>query len=214
MLDWLQRYLSQPLAARLLRTLPATDPWQRYPAVVPLSRYGQGADHAFRWYFEGESRVSVATIDEVLDWLRGCEYVRDLELFDEADLWQHPCHFETLRKGDCEDFSLWGWRKLVRLGYAAEFVAGHCTTPGHCPAGHTWIVFPDGDEQFLFDPVMRSRAEMIRPLAEVRHEYVPEVSVDDQLVRYVYAGYYLRRQGHTSVPEVRHAALGLQPATS
>lgn len=207
MFDWLQRYLSRPLAERLLRTLPACDPWQRYPATVPLSRYGQGAQRAFRWYFEGESRVPVQNIEEVLDWLLGCDYARDPDLFLEDDLWQHPCHFETLRKGDCEDFSLWGWRKLVRLGYTAEFVAGRCTTPGCAPAGHTWIIFPEDDELFLFDPVMRSRAEMIRPLAEVQHEYVPEVSVDGQFVHYVYAGYYLQRQGRPPSPEMRHATM-------
>jgi hypothetical protein len=45
-------------------------------------------------------------------------------LFGEADFWQHPSTFERLRTGDCEDFAVWAWRKLIELGYDVDLVAG------------------------------------------------------------------------------------------
>ncbi len=209
MLRLVLAYLSRPLTRWLLRTAPVADPWERFPASVPLRRFGLGARRAFRWYFEGQSAVEVRSVEQVQDWLLACTYVRDPVLFREDDFWQHPCTFEQLRRGDCEDFCLWAWRKLVRLGYDAEFVAGRCLAPGCSPAGHTWILFRQRGRVFLFDPVMRRRNEMIRSLDDVRHEYLPEVSVDGGFRRYVYAGYYLRRAGRMPAPETRHAPMAL-----
>lgn len=125
-------------------------------------------------------------------WLLGCEYIRDPELFQEVDFWQHPTTFEHLRKGDCEDFALWAWRALVHLGYEAEFVAGHWAPPGAEPAGHAWVLFSDAGRPHLFDPVIRDADGMVRPIATVRDEYLPEVSVDGRFNRYVYGGYFQR----------------------
>jgi hypothetical protein len=202
MLRILGTYLSKPIARLLLRTLPLEDPWQRFASAVPLGVYGLGARRDFNWYFEGESAVQVRSIGEVQEWLLGCAYVSDPNLFQEADFWQHPCTFEQLRKGDCEDFSLWAWRKLVRLGYDAEFVAGRCVQPGCAETdhGHTWVVFRENGAVYLFDPTIRACAHMIRPLDTVRCEYIPEVSVDQHFTRYAYAGYYLRRRGENAPP--------------
>lgn len=193
----LATYLSKPFSRWLLRTLPQENPWKRFPSPVPLGIFGMGARRDFNWYFEGESTVDVRSIEEIKGWLLQCEYVSDPDLFREADFWQHPCTFEQLKKGDCEDFSLWAWRKLVRLGYDVEFVAGRCMLPG-CSEhghGHTWLVYRDKGATYVFDPIIRDPAQMIRPLEYVRKEYVPEVSVDKQFNRYVYAGYYLQRRG-------------------
>lgn len=187
-------YVSRPLSRLLLRTLPLDDPWARYSSPVPLGHYGIGARQEFRWYFDGESAVTVGTLDEIQTWLLGCTYARDPELFHEADYWQHPCTFEHLRRGDCEDFTLWAWRKMARLGYDAEFVAGRCTQPGCDATGHTWILFQQDGITYLFDPVIRKKDLMIRPLDDVRYEYAPEVSVDRHFNRYVYAGHFLHRQ--------------------
>ncbi|MFQ5569275.1 MAG: hypothetical protein ACE5G0_06345 [Rhodothermales bacterium] len=178
-----------------MRMLPLGDPWKRFVSAVPLSVYGMGAQRDFCWYFEGKSVVEVRSIEEIQEWLLGCGYARDPDLFHEADFWQHPCTFEQLRKGDCEDFSLWAWRKMVRLGYDAEFVAGRSLHPGCQAVGHTWVLFRQDGRTYLFDTIMQDREEMIRPLEEVAHEYNPEVSVDGTLTRYVYAGYYLKWQG-------------------
>lgn len=37
----------------------------------------------FRWYFEGESIVTVADVSALCDWLRGCEYINDQAIFHE-----------------------------------------------------------------------------------------------------------------------------------
>ncbi len=190
-------YFSKPLSRLLMRLLPLDNPWERFVASVPLSVYGMGSRREFRWYFEGRSSVEVQSIEEVQEWLLGCEYVSDPDLFQEADFWQHPCTFEQLRKGDCEDFALWAWRKMVRLGYQTEFVAGQFVLPdypdyGH---GHTWLLFEKEGVLYLFDPIIPERDHMIQPLDAVCHEYIPEVSVDQHFNRYAYAGYYLKRRG-------------------
>ena len=114
MLRILATYLSKPLARLLLRTVPLENPWERFVSSVPLGRYGLGARRDFAWYFEGQSTVEVETIEDMQEWLLGCAYASDPDLFQEADFWQHPCTFEQLRKGDCEDFSLWAWRRRSR----------------------------------------------------------------------------------------------------
>jgi hypothetical protein len=114
----------RPAWRLILRVLPHEDPWTRLQYRVPVHRYGLGAKHDFAWYFEGDSGVSAENIGDVCDWLLSCEYVRDPELFHEADFWQHPRTFEQLRRGDCEDHALWAWRKLVELGYDADLVSG------------------------------------------------------------------------------------------
>ncbi len=190
-------YFSKPLSRLLMRLLPLDNPWERFASSVPLSVYGMGSQREFRWYFEGRSSVEIQSIEEIQEWLLGCEYVSDPDLFQEADFWQHPCTFEQLRKGDCEDFALWAWRKLVRLGYQAEFVAGRCVQPGcfETDHGHTWLLFEKEGVLYLFDPIIRERDHMIQPLDAVCHEYIPEVSVDQHFNRYAYAGYYLKRRG-------------------
>jgi hypothetical protein len=202
-------YLTKPISRFLLRMLPLDSPWERFASPVPLRIYGMGAQRDFRWYFEGRSAVEIQSIEDVQEWLLGCEYASDADLFQEADFWQHPCTFEQLRRGDCEDFALWAWRKLVRLGYAAEFVAGRCIQPGcdDVDHGHTWVLFEKDTVVYLFDPIIRERDEMIQPLDAVRHEYVPEVSVDQHFNSYAYAGYYLKRRSETRAARRRPSAV-------
>ena len=129
-------------------------------------------------------------IDSMKDWLSECEYIADDALFNERDVWQHPVTFERLRRGDCEDFSLWTWRKLVESGFEAEFVAGWVVYPGDEFKGHTWVLFEDGGHAHVFDPVVNDLSRMVVPLEEVVEWYVPQVSVDGKLKQFVYGGYY------------------------
>ena len=62
---------------------------------MPASVFGPGSRQSFDKYFEGESCVRVGTIDDIVAWLQTCEYVTDLELFREPDVWQHPAIFEN-----------------------------------------------------------------------------------------------------------------------
>lgn len=184
--------IPRPMRRLLLRSLRLRDPWLRVPHPVPLERYGAGARRDFCWYFEGTSRVRVTSVADAVSWLLGCEYMRDPELFQEVDHWQHPSTFEQLRRGDCEDFALWGWRQLVHLGLDAEFVAGRWMQPEAQPGNHAWILFREAGRLWVFDPVIRDAGQMVRPLTAVRDEYLPEVSVDGKLQRYVYGGYAVR----------------------
>jgi hypothetical protein len=173
----------------LLQTTRA-EPWQRFPCKVPLHVYGAGSRHEFSWYLEGESGVDVDSIDDICAWLLTCRYRCDPKLFGLPDYWQHPCAFERLRQGDCEDYALWAWRKMIELDMDAEFVAGHIRYPDGSTRGHTWVLFRDADGTWLFDPVVCQLTRMILPLQDVANAYLPEVSVDAAMVRYAYGGYY------------------------
>jgi len=94
------------------------EPWERLSHGIAPPQFGAGSHHDFRWYFEGQSTVSVKDMAAICEWLADCEYVRDP--VHERDFWQHPKTFEQLRKGDCEDHALWAWRKLTELGISAD----------------------------------------------------------------------------------------------
>ena len=172
-----------------LRLFPVRDPWQRLPYEAPLAVFGDGARHGFDWVFEGESAVGVASLDDILDWLADCRYETDATLFREADYWQHPHTFEQLRRGDCEDFALWSWRKLIELGIDADLVIGRRVPPGSENSRHAWILFRYQDEEFLFEPVFRDRGEAVRHISTVRAEYIPEFGVSRDRGRFLFAGY-------------------------
>lgn len=195
------KHISDPVSRLLLRTVSISDPWERSEDNVPNILYGLGARHDFSWYLEGESNLSLSSFDEIIGWLSNCKYSSDSDTFHEDDFWQHPCTFEKLQEGDCEDYALWAWRKLIQLGYPAEFVAGR-TRLLDCPAdqkpwssAHTWVHFDKDGQRMLFDAAGRHPDIVIKPLDEISHAYLPEVSVDENLKRYVYGGFYLLQKG-------------------
>ena len=166
------------------------DAWRAHEHDVPVAYFGQGSLHDFTWYFEGVSAVPTSDLGAVCAWLADCEYVRDPELFDVGDFWQHPRTFEQIRRGDCEDHALWAWRKLCELGISAELVVGQWlqgSSAGH--SHHAWVVFTMDSKRFLLEAVAKDPADMVRDLADARTEYVPHMSVDGQFHRRVYAGY-------------------------
>jgi hypothetical protein len=186
--------LLAPLAGLLSPHALVEDPWERSSAELSPRAFGRGAVRDFRWYFERESLVRVASLDEVCDWLLGCAYVSDRELFNEADVWQHPGTFERLRQGDCEDYALWAWRKLVELGVDAELVSGRWDVTRADAGPHAWVVFREGDAEFLLEAVARTRAAMVRPLAEVRAQYRPHAAVNARFETTAFAGAVLTEQ--------------------
>lgn len=145
--------------------------------------------HPFPWYFEGESIVQVTCVDDVCDWLLQCEYVRDPDLFNEADFWQHPRTFERLRQGDCEDYALWAWRKLVELGVEAELVSGTWHHPDGVSGGHVWIRYRHNGREFILEAVSRRREAMVRAFEDAKAEYIPHAGVDHAFQRHAYSGY-------------------------
>ncbi len=176
----------------MLRVIPAPDPWERIGYRVPPRRFGPGSSHGFEWYFEGESTVAVSNVDDIVDWLLGCEYVSDPDLFRVDDYWQHPQTFEQIRRGDCEDHALWAWRKLIELGYDAELVAGRCLpwTPGveGNDRTHAWVMFRRDGESFVFEATSKVRERVVRPLAEVTSAYRPEIGVDRHRKSFAFGG--------------------------
>ena len=149
---------------------------------VPSHVFGPGSQQPFTTYFEGETSVRVTCIDDIVAWLKTCEYVSDLELFHERDVWQHPTSFERRKRGDCEDFALWAWRKLAELGIDAEFFVGRVADHQHA-----WVVYRIDETEFLFEPAART-PRMIRPLAEVRSGYVPHFAVNRRLATCAFVG--------------------------
>ena len=155
---------------------------------VPKTAFGPGSRQDFALYFEGESAVSVRSIDDITSWLLQCEYVSDPELFAKGDFWQHPTVFEQLRRGDCEDFALWAWRKLAEIGMDAEFYVGRVICAGNADRHHAWVVYRAESNEFLFEPAAANSRQMIRPLAEVRHAYVPYFAIDHRFGTSAFAG--------------------------
>jgi hypothetical protein len=175
------------LAARLARRESA---WERVTMRVPASVFGPGSQQPFAEYFEGESGVRVQSIDDIVAWLQTCEYVTDLELFQKGDVWQHPGTFERLRRGDCEDFALWAWRKLAEVGIDAEFCVGRviCDDRPEIDRQHAWVVYRVDGTAFLFEPAARTPSRMIRPLVDAMGEYVPHFAVNHRFDTNAFVG--------------------------
>ena len=140
----------------------------------------RGSQRDFRCYFEGESAVHARSVDDICAWLLECTYVTDPAHFDEADMWQHPRTFEQVRRGDCADYALWAWRKLAELGVEAELVSGQRIVSEQESHAHAWVLFRNGDVEYVLEAVSRSREAMVLPVEHVRAEYRPHVGVNAQ----------------------------------
>jgi hypothetical protein len=121
--------------------LPLT--YEREAARVHPTQFGAGSRRPFADYLNGESRVTVQSVADICRWLQQCEYVRDADLFNQKDVWQHPGEFEARQKGDCEDHALWAWRKLKELNISAEFVVGRLEWGDEAigAGAHAWVTY-------------------------------------------------------------------------
>ncbi len=191
-------WVIRPIWEFTVRHLPVSDPWERLDTRPKLHRYGTGARLDFDAYLKGDSLVKVTSLEDVQDWLLGCRYEHDDVLFGESDFWQHPSTFERLRAGDCEDYAVWSWRKLIELGYDVDLVAGWCVREGKLDGRHAWLLLRRDGVEFLFEPVAKDRERMLRPLAEVRDDYVPQFGVDRNAKRFAFSGYLLGEQKRLS----------------
>jgi hypothetical protein len=185
----IRRFLSRvrEFAAHLVGRESA---WERIAMPVPAEAFGPGSLQPFAEYFEDESGVRVGSLDDIVAWLSTCEYVSDIELFHEPDVWQLPGAFETRRRGDCEDFALWAWRKLAEVGIDAEFYVGRVICDDHpeIDRQHAWVVYRVNGTDFLFEPAARTPSSMIRPLADAMDDYVPHFAVDHRFDTSAFAG--------------------------
>jgi len=186
-----QRIMAGPVGRVVRRLFWAfsRSPWARVDMQVPAAAFGPGSRCQFAEYLRGDSSVSVRSLDDIVEWLRGCKYASDAELFAERDLWQHPAAFETRRRGDCEDFALWAWRKLAEIGIDAEFFVGRVLggAVGGPTRQHAWVVYRVGGVDYLFEPAA-SPERMIRRLADVVDEYIPHFAVNGALATSAFVG--------------------------
>ena len=189
--EWIARRLSVSRPR-----LAAGDPWVRLPYAPPLRAFGPGAPADFLVYFAGRSRVEATTPAAIAAWLMTCQYAGDQQLLGEPDAWQHPCAFEVVRSGDCEDYALWAWRKLVEAGYDATFVVGEHHPTNGVAGRHAWVVFRDQSQDHLLDGVYHTPQEIIRPCA-LATQYVPQVGVTATGRHFVFAGLYQSDWGRT-----------------
>jgi hypothetical protein len=157
---------------------------------VPATVFGPGSRQPFADYFEGGSSVHVRSIDDIVAFLQTCEYVTDSELFHTPDFWQHPSDFEKLRRGDCEDFALWAWRKLAELGIDAEFCVGRVINDDQpeIDCQHAWVVYRVDGTAFLFEPAARTPSRMIRRLADAMAAYVPHFAANNRFDTSAFVG--------------------------
>jgi hypothetical protein len=191
--NFIKRLLARivrPILRKLLNDITVEDPWQRSPESISASKFGSGNTHEWAWYFEGRSDVQVSTVKELCRWLSKCKYAYDKALFNEADFWQHPLTFETTRKGDCEDHSLWTWRKLHELGYETEFVVGYYLDNKQQLKGrHAAVVFTRNGLRYFFDTVRKGgQQNMIFPIRNTLKMFCPQYSVDSHFNTYRYRG--------------------------
>ena len=166
--------------------LPLT--FEKEPAEVHHTKFGAGSRRPFSHYLEGESRVKVQSVDEICRWLQQCEYMRDPDLFNQRDFWQHPEQFEELQKGDCEDHALWAWRKLKELNIPAEFVVGRTYWPdngnGARQGAHAWVSFQENGRRYILETTHKQ--QLIYPHDAVQERYHPWFSVDQGMKTYRY----------------------------
>lgn len=154
---------------------------------IPLKFYGGGCDQDFDVYLQGESQVPVKSIDEIANWLLGCKYIDDPTYKGLRDHWQHPLEFEKTRAGDCEDFALWAWRKLISLNVQCEFMVGKRVRNG-CARTHAWVLFYDNDKIVIFETTGKTKDRMFKPLESVAAEYIPFAAIDNNVKKKVYVG--------------------------
>ena len=181
--------LSLYFGRAVARLLGRESAWDAIRMRVPPAAFGPGSRRPFADYLAGESAVRVHSLDEIVEWLQGCEYITDTELFHDRDVWQHPSAFEQCRRGDCEDFALWAWRRLVELGVDADLVIGRRVPPTTDNSRHAWIIFRRDGDEYLFEPVLRDPDVAVRRVSLVRAEYIPELGVARDRRPFFFAGY-------------------------
>lgn len=121
-------------------------------------------------------QVRATSLREVDLWLNGCRYQSDQRLFGTADYWQTPESTERRRAGDCEDFALWAWVQLLRLGMRARFVVGGLYAD---EVNHAWVQIHERGRVGVFECTPCDPNVVIA--ADSATEYRPVLSVDGTL---------------------------------
>lgn len=132
-------------------------------------------------YISQPLKVECRSVADIRNFLLGCKYVSDQELFGRPEYWQPPDEFEREKKGDCEDFALWTWRQLLNMGYHARFVGG---SAGRYGAGHAWVEYVQDGRWFLFEPLYCKLGYTMPRLSTLRYDPRYSVCWDGKKLRY------------------------------
>ncbi|MEM1024285.1 MAG: hypothetical protein AAGD10_01425 [Myxococcota bacterium] len=137
----------------------------------------------FRNFMRGVLRspelVLCRDLAEVDQRLSAGHYVDDISRLQHPDVWEPPESFQVHMRGDCEDFALWAWTQLVRMGHRARFVLGGLFAN---QLNHAWVSIHGGDRIQVLECTPRPYNNAITARAAL--EYRPMFSVDHRL--YVY----------------------------
>lgn len=188
-LDWFKNFPIRIAKAKLLYSYRGEDDnW--FSQVVGFSLYSLGGNcnKDMAWYLTGDSEVHISSVKELCEWLFSCEYIswegQDRKTLD----WQHPLDFEKEKKGNCVDFSLWAWRRLIELDVKVELFAGEWIRLGK-KKQYFWVVFESDGEKYLIDTVSKDKEKMLYRLESVKNIYIPWASVDNDMECRLYGGY-------------------------
>lgn len=146
---------------------------QRYGKFAPNSPMGRHVTQPLS--------VVCSDLEEVRRFLQTCRYMSDQTQFGRSDYWIPPEEFEHRRRGDCEDFALWTWRQLLRLGYSARFVCGH---GGRYGAGHAWVTFERDGHTFIVESLAARLGPTFPRLTTLRYRPRISVSWDGNTLKY------------------------------
>ena len=160
-------------------------PFDRHKGLRPTFPLGR--------YVSQPLAIHCHSTEEIRQFLTGCKYVSDKELFDKNDYWQPPDEFEKRKKGDCEDFAFWTWRQFMDLGYDARVVFGH---HGRYGAGHAWVQFIQDEKCFLVESLWRNLGLTLPRLSTLRYQPRFSVAWDGE-----HLTYYQHRE-HSPEPPV------------
>jgi len=161
--------------------------WEREEIQNPfifISKIRKDIPSDFHKFLTGKLCYLPQTLEDMEQWLRGCEYATDMEQFGKNDYWQHPAEFEKRRKGDCDDHALWVWRVLFEMGNQdSEFVIGKVGRELHA-----WVHYRKNEEWLLIEATAK-KTPMIHLVQDVKSRYIPFWSVDGGGKSYLYGGY-------------------------
>jgi hypothetical protein len=147
------------------------------PNEIELIR--RHSDYPMEFHLYDEINNYFKDIRLLQDFLKECEYISDEKHFNKKDFWMLAKNFENEKKGDCEDFSLYTWRQLLKMGYKARLVIGFVSKKMN---GHAWITAIKDNKAYIVDPTL-AKIPLLTPGLVSR--YVPIYSIgieEDKLV--------------------------------
>jgi predicted transglutaminase-like cysteine proteinase len=114
-------------------------------------------------------------LSDIDGWLNTCTYVSDERLFGTAEYWQTPQELEQRRQGDCEDFAIWAWVQLSRMGLRARLVLGSLYSTSR-ELNHAWVCIYGARGPQVLECVPVGHNVTIN--ARYAFEYIPYLSID------------------------------------